>query len=54
MGTKRAETFYRIVFIQLPLTVNVLGLGEKRLQSLGTFYNGAKKLEQIFGKKKSA
>ena len=53
MGTERAETFYRIVFKQIPRNMNALGLGRDHLQSLGTFYNVAKKLSHceltIFG-----
>ena len=31
-----------------------IAIVEDACESLGTFYNGVKKLEQIFGKKKSA
>ena len=53
MGTKIGETFYRIAFKQIPRNLSALGLGRDHLQSLGTFYNGAKKLSHceltIFG-----
>ena len=53
-GTKSAATFCRAVKKVIPRSLDILGVGEHPLQSLGTFYNGAKKLEQIFGKKKSS
>jgi hypothetical protein len=50
-GPKSVITFWRGVRSPIPLNQDALGLGEHRLQSLSTFYNVAKKLEQIFGKK---
>ena len=50
-GPKSVVTFWKGVRSPIPLYQGVLGLGEHRLQSLNTFYNVAKKLEHIFGKK---
>ena len=37
---KSAETYCRAVKKVIPRSLGVLGLGEKRLQSLSSFYNG--------------
>ena len=41
---KSAETYCRAVKKVIPCSLGVLGLVEHRLQSLGTFHNGVKKL----------
>ena len=49
-GTKSAATYCRAVKKVIPRSLDILGVGEHPLQSLGTFYNGVKKLSRFEGR----